>query len=420
LPTVADILGPLPSERRPLPEPLPEGRKEPGFRIRGIKGWAWTPEQYLAEIPVLAKHKMNFLMGCYLSLFYNININRWWQPLPGDKRRGFERVVAACKEHGIQFCFATNPAYHSKRPLKYDSEEDFAALWQHYEWMQGLGVRWFSLCIDDVPQTDGASRQAAFVGKLLARLRAKDPEAQFIFCPTKYHGFLSDDPYTATLARELPRDVYVFWTGDDVFAQRVTLAAAKAYRKAIGRRVILWDNYPVNDRGGALNLGPVCGRPPDLCTVLDGYMSNAMDPENEANRIPVLTCADYAYNPWSYDPRRSIGQAILHLADEPAQRRALHQLVVLYPGRMLTGSAYRSPGPVVEAFYQALKRPKHGGVAVALYRHVERVLADLDAAFPDRFTGTKQTIERQLARMASGFRKAYGHPLHTPAEGEQP
>ena len=58
----------LPKEIRPLPEPLPEGQK-PGFKIRGIKGLAWTPDQYLKEIPVLAKYKMNFLMNCYLSLF---------------------------------------------------------------------------------------------------------------------------------------------------------------------------------------------------------------------------------------------------------------------------------------------------------------------------------------------------------------
>jgi hypothetical protein len=40
----------LPAAARPFPEPLPDGRTLPGFRLRGTKGWAWTPEQYLAEI----------------------------------------------------------------------------------------------------------------------------------------------------------------------------------------------------------------------------------------------------------------------------------------------------------------------------------------------------------------------------------
>ena len=42
----------LPSAKREFPEPLPAGA-QPGFKIRGTKGWAWTPEQYLAEIPFI-------------------------------------------------------------------------------------------------------------------------------------------------------------------------------------------------------------------------------------------------------------------------------------------------------------------------------------------------------------------------------
>ena len=36
-----------------------------------------------------------------------------------------------------------------------------------------------------------------------------------------------------------------------------------------------------------------------------------MRKQNEINRIPLATCADYAYNPRAYDPSRSVGQAIL-------------------------------------------------------------------------------------------------------------
>jgi hypothetical protein len=45
----------LPRKARRTPEPLPRGEK-PGFAIRGIKGWNWTAEQYLSEIPVLAEY----------------------------------------------------------------------------------------------------------------------------------------------------------------------------------------------------------------------------------------------------------------------------------------------------------------------------------------------------------------------------
>ena len=66
----------LPEKLRALPEPLPHGQKEPGFTLRGIKGWMWKPEQYLAEIPVLAEYKMNFMMNCYASMC-DIENQRW-------------------------------------------------------------------------------------------------------------------------------------------------------------------------------------------------------------------------------------------------------------------------------------------------------------------------------------------------------
>ena len=82
----------LPLAKRTFPEPLPAGA-QPGFKIRGTKGWAWTPDQYLAEIPFIAKYKMNFLMNCYLSMFdiehyakwNDPDANRWWEDLPSAK-----------------------------------------------------------------------------------------------------------------------------------------------------------------------------------------------------------------------------------------------------------------------------------------------------------------------------------------------
>ncbi|MCX6928613.1 MAG: hypothetical protein NT154_36190, partial [Verrucomicrobia bacterium] len=80
----------LPRKARPYPEPLPAGQAEPGFKFRGTKGWYWTPEQYLAEVPVLAKYKMNFLMNCYSSMFSSAPgqpwTNEWWKPLPESKK----------------------------------------------------------------------------------------------------------------------------------------------------------------------------------------------------------------------------------------------------------------------------------------------------------------------------------------------
>lgn len=398
----------LPAAKADFPTPLPAGQREPGFALRGTKGWAWTWDQYLAEIPVLSAYKMNFLMSCYTSVFTNTERfdNRWWEPLPPRTVEGLGRVARACREAGITFCFSFHPALFSERPLRTSSDEDFEAMWRNYATVQGLGVRWFSLSYDDI---DVAGKDIAALGadhaglanRLFARLREKDPAAELIFCPVYYWGPADSGEarlYTEALGRALEKDIFVFWTGDGVVTTRITRAAAESFRRVSGHRLVIWDNYPVNDRTGALHLGPVTGRDPDLDEVAYGYMSNPLSPQNEINRVPLLTCADYAYNPRAYDPARSIGQSIVHLAATPSQRAVLKDLVELYPGNLLFGSTLISYNCVLERTAALLKEPRGRALAVRFVDHVERVASRLDREFPDRYADTKKTIAAHVAK----------------------
>lgn len=94
----------LPGRERPFPEPLAPG-EQPGFKLRGTKGWGWTPEQYLSEIPWLARFKMNFLMNCYGSMFMHEPTanggfraaNRWWKTSRPRKRRPTRRWFVSAR-----------------------------------------------------------------------------------------------------------------------------------------------------------------------------------------------------------------------------------------------------------------------------------------------------------------------------------
>ena len=305
----------LPKEKKPFPEPLPEGQA-PGFKWRGTKGWMWTPQQYLAEIPVLAQYKLNFLMNCYGSMcdiehypFGNPKCNRWWEPLPPEKKRDYEEVVRACQRHQIEFCFSMNPNSSSERFVNDGKTESMDQLFQHYAWMQSLGVQWCNISLDDITTGIDAAGQAKVVKEFLRRLRDRDPQAQMIFCPTFYWADgtgKEQQPYLEILARELNQDVSLFWTGDAVVGT-ISRKGAETFRRISGHRLFLWDNYPVNDAQPTIHLGPVIDRDPDLCAVVDGYMSNPLCQQNEINRIPLLTCLDYAWNPDAYDPLRSVG-----------------------------------------------------------------------------------------------------------------
>ena len=397
----------LPAEKREFPEPLPSGA-QPGFKIRGMKGWAWTPERYLAEIPFMAGCKMQYLMNCYISMYdiehhekwYDGDANRWWEDLPQEKKLAYEEVVRSAQQHGIQFWFSMNPNFFSKRLINDDSADSIDLFFKHYAWMQGLGVKWFNLSLDDATNGVNVVTQVKVANEMFHRLRARDPAAQMSFCPTYYWGdgtLEGQQPYLEVLARELDKDIYVFWTGD-VVVGKLTRKAADSFCGIVKHRVVLWDNYPCNDGHHTLNLGPVTDRDLDICEVVDGYICNALEPQNEINRIPAATCADYAYNPRAYDPMRSIGQAILSQADKPSQREVLRDLVETYPGMLLICSSKNKTGynPVRAQMDHILAAPQSRQTALGYVEHLENLARRLELEFPNRYGPEKKTLDKDI------------------------
>jgi hypothetical protein len=395
--------------------------------LRGIKGWGWSPEQYLAVIPVMAQYKMNFLMNCYSSMFdpaehASDQRNHWYRPLPEAKRWAYERVVRECQNRGLQFCFSMNPNLHSDRPFNYNDPKDFETLWANYAWMQGLGVKWFNVSLDDIKQRIDAAGQAKLLNEVLRRLRQKNRGAQLIFTPTWYAGPVAgkgeSNPrigqgeapsvrYTKELAEKLDPNVYLFWTGPEECSMTITVEDAKAYRSLAGHRIFIWDNYPVNDHYPTMHLGPLTGRDPNLASVVDGYISNSQSPQIEANEIPLLTIADYLWNPLAYDPARSIGQSVAHLGRTPEQRTVLKDLVELYPGRLVDASHATAWNSLRVRFRQLLEEKKPDA-ARNLIRRAEDVSHRMARVFPDQFAPARQTLDADIAGMREELAKTVG------------
>ena len=373
-----------------------------GFRFRGIKGWSWTPQQYLEEIPTLAGLKMNFLMNCYRSMTVSAPgeawCNEWWKPLSNERKEAFSQIVSTCAKTGIEFCFAMHPQMASPRPLNPEIPEELDLFFQHYAWMQSLGVKWFSICLDDTrwgaagPGPCGEGH-AALVNAVFDRLHSTDSNAQMIFCPASFWGDGTNpehNAYLTAIGRKLHSDAYVFWNGDAIVTPRITRVAAESYRRIVDHRLFLWDNYPVNDASPTLHLGPVGGRDPDLCDVIDGYLSNPMCAQNQINRIPLSTCADYAYNPRAYNAARSIGQAILRLGSTTAQQQVLKDLVEIYPGFIVAGGG-TGTNPV-RLRSGSLIEHGSGSAAQEFLHKVEDVASRLAKAFPGSFPNTRKTV----------------------------
>lgn len=391
----------LPVEKKPFPKPV-EGDGENGFSWRGIKGWAWTPEQMLAEIPFLKQCKMNFFMNCYFSMFdFPDEDNQWWEPLPGKLKSDYEKIVTVCKANDIEFCFAMNPNLNSSRYINMHDKKDFESLWQHYKWMAELGVNWFCVCLDDVTKGINGIEQALVVNRLYERILKINPRAKMIFCPTIYaSAWIPNTPdnvvYLYEVGKTLNPDIYCFWTGDDVRGP-ISVDKAKEFKKLINHELFVWDNYPVNNGVPNLNLGPVVYRDPGLSRLCEGYVSNSMRYENELNRIPMFTIADYTWNPEAYDPVRSVQQAILHLTDTREQAELLKDVTNVYYGFLLGPDRHSNTARVT---FNALVKEKQSVLQSLLFvRHLEDILNRFETLYPTRYQAEKKVIKNDILWM---------------------
>ncbi len=403
----------LPEHASAVATTVPPGQVSAGFRFRGIKGWSWTTDQYLEEIPTLVGLNMNFLMNCYRSMAVSEPgaawCNEWWQPLTKKRQEAFSEIIRLCRKNKITFCFAMHPQLASPRPLDPANPADVDAFWRHYSWMQSQGVKWFSICLDDMswgpsgPQVCGKTH-ARLVNSIFERLQAADADAQMIFCPAAFWGDGTNpehNSYLAAMGRDLHPSVFVFWNGDAIVTPRITRIAAESYRRVVQHRLFLWDNYPVNDASPTLHLGALSGREADLCEVVEGYLSNPMCSQNQINRIPLSTAADYASNPKAYNPARSIVQAIRRLGNTAAAQQTLKDLVEAYPGFIVAGGG-TGTNPVRTRFGSLLESGS-SAAAQELLQRMEAISAQLDRLFPAHFPATKKTVLDDVRWMKQQF-----------------
>ena len=118
----------------------------------------------------------------------------------------------------------------------------------------------------------------------------------------------------------------------------------------------------------------------------------------------MLTCADYAYNPRAYDPARSIGQSIVHLARTKQQRSVLKDVVEAYPGMLLhnKGTAFN---PVRERATELAKQPRGESPRKHYIARAELLLKRFRSAFPDQFQDCAKTLADDVAWLQANLQK---------------
>lgn len=315
----------------------------PALAIRGIKGLRWNPSDYLSILDFLPACRFNFLMLCYGMV--PEHCRQWRKPYSEEHLRAIAEIVQRCNEKYIRVCVAVNPSLRSEPPICYSSKQDLAFLVAKFRASYDLGVRTFALALDDInfemvhPEDKRAyaglgHAHADLVRRLNDALRDFDSENKLLFCPTTYFTryALERRDYTEALARGLPEDVDVFWTGPEWNSTTVSSEDARSFCSLVGRKPLLWLNYPVNDylapHPWRLLLEPVKLSCLELPRWIRGLVSNPMR-QVEASKIPLWSVARYCWDPVSYRPEEALKEAVAIVAGDEA-REPLQLLVEAY------------------------------------------------------------------------------------------
>jgi hyaluronoglucosaminidase len=251
----------------------------------------------------------------------------------------FRELVAAGERAGVAIGMAVSPG----RSIVYSDGADRAAFAAKLASFHALGMRLFSIALDDVPsrlQHDADRRAfrsfAAAQIALVEHVRAALPnDAALWLGPTEYLGVESTG-YLEELGRGLPSEIEISWTGRTVLAPTVPAAEAAARASTLRRKLLVWDNTPVADgpMRPMLHLNPYTGRDRELAEHVSGLLLNPME-QARASSITLRAASEYMADPRAYDAeaawRRAVDELGGVLAPELALFAAAHRFSPLTP-----------------------------------------------------------------------------------------
>jgi hyaluronoglucosaminidase len=289
--------------------------------VEGFYGVFYTFPQRLDLIRFIGSKGYN----AYLYAPKNDRQHRihWREAYPGHVMEQFAVTVDTAHQNNIDFAYGISPGLS----ISYHSNQDFEHLTTKLSSFFRLGVRSFSLLLDDTKpdfqfSTDQqryatlALAQADLANRLYDWLVAQDPICRMSFCPVDYYGAAPFSAALHQLGAALNPEIEMFYTGREICSPSITANDVQAFSHAVCRPPLLWDNYPVNDLGmtSELHLGPIDGRDPSIKTAVSGVFVNLMV-QPEASKIPLLTYASWM-NSDHYEPEAAWETALYSIVTE--------------------------------------------------------------------------------------------------------
>ncbi len=290
--------------------------------IEGFFGPQWRWAERAAYAPFLAEQGFSFYL--FAPKRCDALRQRWAEPWP---LREWRRLVALRERYraaGLAFGVGLSPFALYRR---FDAQAQ-RRLAECVATLNRLDLDVLGVLFDDMPTdvADLARRQC----RIVRQVRSASNAGAIALCPTYYSdasvldAFSGARPsrYLETLGAELAPEVHVFWTGPEVCSAVIDREHLEGVRERLGRPVLLWDNYPVNDgprMSRHLHLRAFTGRTEVPGAPISGHGANPM---NAAwlSRIPLATLAMLYADPAGYEPEQALRTSLeMHCDDKTAR-----------------------------------------------------------------------------------------------------
>lgn len=292
--------------------------------IEGFYGPTWENEKRFSVMSLMAKYGMNtFYYGPKDDAYHR---EKWRELYPEAELEELRKLFFHAQENEMDFCWSIGPGL----TFKYTSDDDFNLLIEKIKSIYNIGVRSFGLLLDDIPwdfqypedaeRFDGiVDAHIYLVNKVYNELKAFDSSINLTVCPTQYSG---DEKgyYISKFGQGIPTDVSMFWTGAEICSRVLTVRESDELFRSTNHKPLFWDNFPVNDceMFQEMHLGAVIGRDKELYKSCEGLISNVME-YALCSQIPLITIADYLWNPISYNSDESLRNAHIEILGEKAE-----------------------------------------------------------------------------------------------------
>lgn len=333
-----------------------------GF-IEGFYGKPWTPEERTDMLRLMSTHRMNtYYYGPKDDPYHR---EQWEELYPEKELSDLQALINLAKECFVDFYFCIAPGLS----MKYTSEDDYRALVNKIKQIHSCGVKTFGLLLDDIPEKLHFDEDiAAFGGetvnahiylanKLYDDLKALDGDIELTLCPLQYNG-KGNEYFISKLGQGIEPEIDLFWTGRNICSQELTVPEAILFSNSTNHKPLYWDNFPVNDAEmfNEMHLGYIAGRDNDLYRYSEGIISNCME-FCECTKIPLLTVANYLWNPIKYNPLTSWDYAIKKVVGEG------WQLFKYFADNLLTSCLKVGNSPLLsETFSNAEQKMRSGNM----------------------------------------------------------